>query len=100
VDESRHDLTERARQAAQEAQEKFDQYKHAAEQSLADARRTSEQKYEDTKDAVAQRADEARVTGNSWFGWGQSKTDEAKREGAQKAAEGAEEVRKRAERHA
>lgn len=77
----------------------MDQYKNATEQSLADARRTSERKYEETKDAVAQRADEAKDVGHSWFGWGQSKTDETKQEGAQKVAESAEEIRKRAERH-
>jgi hypothetical protein len=99
VDESRHDLTERARQTAREAQAKFDQYKNAAEQSLTDAKRTSERKYEETKDAVAQHADEAKDASQSWFSWGQAKTDEAKREGAQKVAENAEEVGKRVERH-
>lgn len=98
MDESRYDLTEQARQTAHEAQAKLNQYKNAAEKSLADAKRTSEQKYEETKDAVAQRADEAKDAGQGWFGWGQSKTDEAKREGAQKVAEGAEDVKKKAER--
>lgn len=91
-------MTEQARQAAHEAQTKLNQYKNAAEQSLADARRTSEQKFEETKDAVIQRADEAKDAGQSWFSWGQSKTDEAKREGTQKVAESAEDVKKRAER--
>lgn len=44
VDESRYDLTEQARQTAHEAQAKLNQYKNAAEQSLADVRKTSEQK--------------------------------------------------------
>jgi hypothetical protein len=65
----------------------LNQYKNAAEQSLADARKTSEQKFEETKDAS-----------QKWFSWGQSKTDEAKHEGAQKVAESAEDVKKRAER--
>lgn len=98
VDESRYDLTEQARQTAHEAQAKLNQYKNAAEQSLADVRKTSEQKIEETKDAVTHRAEEAKDAGQGWFGWGQSKTDEAKREGAQKVAEGAEDVKKRAER--
>ncbi|KAG1847359.1 hypothetical protein DFJ58DRAFT_798160 [Suillus subalutaceus] len=91
VDESLHDLTERARQTAHEAQEKLNQYKNATEQTLADARRTSEQKFEETKHGP-------KDAGQTWFSWGQSKTDEAKREGVQKVAESAEDVKKRAER--
>jgi len=99
MDESRHDLTERARQTAQDAQAKFDNYKNAAEQSLANARKASEQKFEQTKDAVGDRADEVKDVGHSWFSWGQMKTDEKKREGAQKVAESTEEIGKRAEKH-
>ncbi|KAG2358906.1 hypothetical protein BDR07DRAFT_1293563 [Suillus spraguei] len=98
IDESRYDLTEQARQTAHEAQAKLNQYKDAAERSLADARKTSEQRFEETKDAVTQRVDEAKDAGQGWFNWGQSKTDDAKREGAQKVTESAEHIKKRAER--
>lgn len=56
------------------------------------------QKAEKTYADAAQTTNSWGAWFGSWFGYGQSKADEAKREGAAKVAEGAGEVKKEAEK--
>ncbi|KIM54408.1 hypothetical protein SCLCIDRAFT_1222007 [Scleroderma citrinum Foug A] len=97
AEETGQEMTERVRQGIQEGQTKLDEYKDAAEKSLSDVRKASEQKYEETKGGAGQKAEEARNTGWKLFGFNGQKVEETKRRSAEKVAETAEDVKRRAD---
>jgi hypothetical protein len=70
-----------------DAQRKLDEYKTSASNTLTEARDNTEKKFE-----------EAKSTGSSWFSWGSGKVDDAKRDGAEKVKEGAENVKQKADK--
>ena len=72
----------------QDAQRKFEEYKTSASNTLIGARDDTEKKFE-----------EAKATGSGWFGWGSDKADEARKGGAEKVKEGAENVKQKADKY-
>lgn len=96
--ETEQELTERVHRGIQEGQTKLDEYKDTAKKSLSDVRKASEQKYEETKDGAGQKAEEARNTGWKLFGFNGQKAEETKRQSAEKVAETAEDVKRRADK--
>lgn len=96
--ETGQELTERVHRGIQEGQTKLYEYKDTAKKSLNDVRKASEQKYEETKDGAGQKAEEARNTGWKLFGFNGQKAEETKRQSAEKVAETAEDVKRRADK--
>ena len=74
----------RARQAANETQKKYDSYKNSAAENLGKARETAEDAYKDGRMHAEKKSEQAKEGWFSWLRWGQSKTDEAKKELSEK----------------
>lgn len=112
-DEIYLDLDEKARQAkargrgiVDDAEAKYDSAKQSTEQLYDEARDTTERKAKDVRGDLEKIGEDAK---GSWFSlksWGKSKTNESEdklkhgeAELGKKVAEGAEEVRRGAEKH-
>ncbi|RPD78322.1 hypothetical protein L226DRAFT_610264 [Lentinus tigrinus ALCF2SS1-7] len=100
-----------AHDAVREGQSKYEETKSSAQDKLASARAQASQTVDDARStAVEQKVDAAAAKTKadaqswnqwfwSWFGYGQAKADQAKREGAEKVVEGAQKVEKEAGKH-
>lgn len=86
--EAEKDVRSTVSEYGHDAQRKFDEYKSSASNALVDARDKTEKELE-----------EAKAAGSSWFGWGSSKADGARKEGAEKVREGAESVKQKVDKH-
>ncbi|KAF9650619.1 hypothetical protein BDM02DRAFT_3092847, partial [Thelephora ganbajun] len=74
VTQTQNDVRSTVSEYGHDAQRKFDEYKTSASNALVDARDNTEKKFE-----------EAKAAGSSWFSWGSSKADDARKEGAEDA---------------
>ena len=70
-----------------------------AKATVVDATHKVEQTYEAAANKTKAEAQSWNQWFWSWFGYGKSKADDAKREGAQKVVEGAQKVEKEAGKH-
>lgn len=71
-------------------------YKDSAAASLQDAKHSVENGAHDAKAYAEKKGEEAKSTWWSWFSWGSNKSEEAKEVAAQKAAQGAANVKEKA----
>lgn len=105
-----HDVEQRTRQAAADARENFDSYRHSAQKAASNARDSTENLYKEARTATDRKIDETRSNIEkkgeeaksgwfSWLGWGKSKAEETKQDVAGKVADSAEDVKKQAEKH-
>ncbi|RPD63823.1 hypothetical protein L227DRAFT_496578 [Lentinus tigrinus ALCF2SS1-6] len=117
-----------AHDAVREGQSKYEETKSSAQDKLASARAQASQTVDDARSTAVRQYDNAKATVVdathkveqkvdaaaaktkadaqswnqwfwSWFGYGQAKADQAKREGAEKVVEGAQKVEKEAGKH-
>ena len=92
-----------ASQTAADAQNTVVRQYDNAKATVIDTTHKIEQKAAQTYDAAASKTKSEAQSWNSWFwswfGYGQKKADDAKREGAQKVVEGAQKVEKEAGKH-
>ncbi|KAG7090956.1 hypothetical protein E1B28_010024 [Marasmius oreades] len=97
-------------QTANSAQAKYDDYKKGAQNRLNDAKDSTENLYneakartqsqaEATKGGVQRKEEQAKAGWFNWLGWGSNKAEEAKREGASKVSDAAEDVKSKADKH-
>lgn len=93
------DAEARARKASADAHAKYDAYKSSAEKSLFEARSSTEHLYDEARAKAEAKTEEVKDGWFSWLGWGKSKVDQGKKEGAQKVADAAGSVKKEAEKH-
>ena len=81
--------TDKANAAVADVQERMSAYKDHAVQSYDKAVDSTKRGIHDAEAYAENTVEAAKSSWWNWFGWGKSKGEDAKREAAQKAAEGA-----------
>lgn len=97
---------ERGRSIGENVEAKYESAKGATRGTLDRARdstenlyREAEQRSHAARETVERKADEVKQGWFSWLGWGRGKADETKERGAERVANAADDVKKRAEKH-